>query len=102
MTIDGNMSKDYEHTPMAGISNQKIQPKPHIPQQFMTIGLIQRVIWTILVKTGQLVDDLNYYSGFRPEWLIHDIFFVLSPYPARYTAPFWTETTILPQPREMG
>jgi SRSO17 transposase len=43
------------------ISNNKIQPKPYTPQQFMTIGLIQRAIWTIFVKTGELVDDLNYY-----------------------------------------
>jgi len=43
------------------ISNSKIQPKPYTPQQFMTIGLIQRVIWTIFIKTGELIDELNYY-----------------------------------------
>jgi SRSO17 transposase len=43
------------------ISNHKILPKPFNPQQFMTIGLIQRAIWAIFVKTSELVDDLNYY-----------------------------------------
>lgn len=43
------------------ISNFKIQPKPCTPQQVMTIGLIQMAIWTVFVKTGELVDALNYY-----------------------------------------
>jgi SRSO17 transposase len=46
-------------TEQINISN--IHPKPHTPQQFLTIGLIQRAIWTIFVKTGRLVDELNYY-----------------------------------------
>jgi SRSO17 transposase len=43
------------------ISNCKIMPKPYTPQQFMTIGLIQRMIWTVFVKASELIDDLNYY-----------------------------------------
>jgi hypothetical protein len=43
------------------ISNCNILPKPYTPQQFLTIGLIQRAIWTIFVKTSKLVDDLNFY-----------------------------------------
>ena len=43
------------------ISNSKIKPKPYTPQQFMTIGLIQKAIWAVFVKTGELVDELNYY-----------------------------------------
>jgi SRSO17 transposase len=43
------------------ISSGMIHPKPYTPQQFMTIGLIQKAIWTVFVKTGELVDELNYY-----------------------------------------
>jgi len=49
------LSKDEQ------ISNRNIQPKPYTPQQFMTIGLIQRMIWTVFVKTSVLIDELNYY-----------------------------------------
>ena len=43
------------------INNDKILPKPYTPQQFMTIGLVQRMIWSVFVKTSELMEDLNYY-----------------------------------------
>ena len=43
------------------ISHYNIYSKPYAPQQFLTIGLIQRAIWTVFVKTSELLNDLNYY-----------------------------------------
>jgi SRSO17 transposase len=43
------------------ISNGSIRSKPDTPQQFLTIGLIQRLIWPVFVKASALIDDLNYY-----------------------------------------
>jgi len=54
------------------ISNSKIQPKPCTQQQFLTIGLIQRAIWTVFVKTSALLDDLNYYlKSSRDAYVAH-------------------------------
>ena len=43
------------------ISNCKIHSKPNSPQQFLTIGLIQKAIQTVFAKTSILCDELNYY-----------------------------------------
>ena len=43
------------------ISNCEIHPKPYTPQQFLTIGLIQRAIWSVFVKTSKLCEELNHY-----------------------------------------
>ena len=43
------------------IKNCKIHSKPNNLQQFMTIGLIQRAIGTVFIKTSKLCDELNHY-----------------------------------------
>jgi SRSO17 transposase len=42
------------------ISNPNIQAIPLRPQQFLTIGLIQKLIWASFAKAGEVLKEINY------------------------------------------